>query len=135
MISRPCRKFSLRFELSVIESHYYQSLMIAVPCGASCPAGPRGGGQRAHVDEARVADRAPDLTMCRHRHALQGGDQLRQAHWPEPIESKLRGTLRMMFIIGCGYVGRRVAAALHHRGESVTGIVRTADSAMAVVDL
>jgi len=41
----------------------------------------------------------------------------------------------MTFIIGCGYVGRRVAAALHLRGEPVTGIVRTADSAKAVAAL
>ena len=41
----------------------------------------------------------------------------------------------MTFIIGCGYVGRRVAAALHQRGEPVTGIVRTADSAKAVAAL
>lgn len=41
----------------------------------------------------------------------------------------------MTFIIGCGYVGRRVAAALRQRGEPVTGIVRTADSAKAVAAL
>lgn len=37
-----------------------------------------------------------------------------------------------MIIIGCGYVGRRVAGALVERGETVTGVVRSADSARAV---
>jgi nucleoside-diphosphate-sugar epimerase len=40
-----------------------------------------------------------------------------------------------MFIIGCGYVGRRVAAALHARGEPVTGVVRTEESAQALAAL
>ena len=40
-----------------------------------------------------------------------------------------------MFIIGCGYLGRRVATALRERGEPVTGIVRSEDSAKAVAAL
>ena len=40
-----------------------------------------------------------------------------------------------MFIIGCGYVGRRVAALLRERGDPVTGIVRGEESAKAMAGL
>jgi nucleoside-diphosphate-sugar epimerase len=37
-----------------------------------------------------------------------------------------------MIIVGCGYIGRAVARACAARGESVVGIVRSAESAAAV---
>lgn len=40
-----------------------------------------------------------------------------------------------MIIIGCGYVGRHVAAALLERGEPVTGIVRSEASARALSEI
>jgi nucleoside-diphosphate-sugar epimerase len=39
-----------------------------------------------------------------------------------------------VLIVGCGYVGRRVAALHLARGEPVVGIVRSADSAEALAD-
>ena len=39
-----------------------------------------------------------------------------------------------MLIVGCGYVGRRVAALHQARGEAVTGVVRSAGSAKALAD-
>ena len=42
-----------------------------------------------------------------------------------------------MLIVGCGYVGRRVAALYRAQGEAVTGLVRTAESAagLAAADI
>ena len=39
-----------------------------------------------------------------------------------------------MLIVGCGYVGRRVAALHLARGEAVTGVVRSAASAQALAE-